>query len=422
MSLRSFFVAGLIALVAGSALAAVPTVMNYQGRLTDNSPQQNPLDTTVSIEFHLYDSAMGSDVLWSETWPSVQVVDGIFSVLLGSNGSPIPPTVFSQENRYLELIINGETLAPRQRLGAVGYAFEAERLALACNEGETLQRIGDEWVCADVNVCPQGSMIGCYTGPTGTVNVGACKAGAAQCLPDGSSYGPCSGDVLPTTEVCFNGIDEDCDGTPDNGCACPDGLTNCGGVCVDTLSDSDNCFSCGNDCDLGTFCQNGTCTTGAIYGGMVSNPADPAQPGPGIPSVWEYGGSIGTSAGDLMCQQIGADHACRHEEVLAAESRGELQQVLQMNGQTFWLNRTVLTAQVGGQDSPPGAGGRCNDWTYTTAHISDGEYSRVENARFEHFFDQDTTFSGNSADGHAGSGPDDGGDCGGPLRAILCCN
>ena len=22
----------------------------------------------------------------------------------------------------------------------------------------------------------------------------------------------------------------------------------------------------------------------------------------------------------------------------------------------------------------PGAGGRCNDWTYTTNHISDGEY------------------------------------------------
>ena len=59
------------------------------------------------------------------------------------------------------LAATGEPLAPRQRLGSVGYAFEAERLALSCSEGQTLQRVDDDWVCADVSVCPPGATIGC---------------------------------------------------------------------------------------------------------------------------------------------------------------------------------------------------------------------------------------------------------------------
>ena len=82
-------------LIAGFVAAQVPSVMNYQGRLTDNTPSQDPITDILPIEFRIYGSAMGQDLVWSESWGAVDVVDGIFSVLLGSNGAPIPTTVFT---------------------------------------------------------------------------------------------------------------------------------------------------------------------------------------------------------------------------------------------------------------------------------------------------------------------------------------
>ena len=118
----------LLALILAAPLVAqpVPTEMNYQGRLTDNSPGQNPLTAAVPMEFKIYGSLIGADLLWNEAWGSVSVNDGIFNVLLGSNGAPIPATIFTAGNpRFLEIVVDGETLAPRQQLGTVGYAGQA---------------------------------------------------------------------------------------------------------------------------------------------------------------------------------------------------------------------------------------------------------------------------------------------------------
>jgi hypothetical protein len=117
----------LLCLLAALAIQAqTPSVVNYQGRLTDNSPDQNPVDANLPMEFHIYDVSAGGAPLWSEVWAGVDVVDGIFSVLLGSNGSPLGSSVFTGgSSRYLEVIVNGETLSPRQQIGAVGYADQA---------------------------------------------------------------------------------------------------------------------------------------------------------------------------------------------------------------------------------------------------------------------------------------------------------
>ena len=72
-------------------------------------------------------------------------------------------------------------------------------------------------------VCAAGSKETCYDGPDGTLAVGVCKGGERTCLPDGSGYGPCEGQVLPAAEACGSAEDEDCDGTAneaDAGCAC----------------------------------------------------------------------------------------------------------------------------------------------------------------------------------------------------------
>ncbi len=63
--------------------------------------------------------------------------------------------------------------------------------------------------------CEPGSMRSCYTGPPGTDGVGVCAAGTETCLPDGTGYGACTGEVLPGVENCAAPPDEDCSGAAD---------------------------------------------------------------------------------------------------------------------------------------------------------------------------------------------------------------
>jgi hypothetical protein len=59
----------------------------------------------------------------------------------------------------------------------------------------------------------------CYTGPSGTENVGTCHGGTQTCAGAGQ-WGTCAGQVVPVAEVCADGIDQDCTGAVDNGCPC----------------------------------------------------------------------------------------------------------------------------------------------------------------------------------------------------------
>lgn len=64
--------------------------------------------------------------------------------------------------------------------------------------------------------CAPGDIKECeYSGPPETKDVGVCKAAKAICQ-NNETWGPCEGEVLPSTELCNSGRDENCDGTVDN--------------------------------------------------------------------------------------------------------------------------------------------------------------------------------------------------------------
>lgn len=107
--------------VAQPATAEVPNQMNYQGQLTDDLGA--PLDTVVSMTFTIYDDSSGGVVLWTETQTGVEVSDGLFDVLLGSD-TPIPDTVFADDWRWLGIQIGSDPeIAPLTKLVTVPYAF-----------------------------------------------------------------------------------------------------------------------------------------------------------------------------------------------------------------------------------------------------------------------------------------------------------
>ena len=75
--------------------------------------------------------------------------------------------------------------------------------------------------------CDELEPVPCYEGAAETVGVGPCRGGVRMCR-DGA-WGPCAGQVLPGEEVLVDGIDEDCDGVPDDGLV-PEG---CGEGCTE---------------------------------------------------------------------------------------------------------------------------------------------------------------------------------------------
>lgn len=79
--------------------------------------------------------------------------------------------------------------------------------------------------------CEPGTPQDCYTGPMGTLGVGACSAGTQTCNDNGMGFGPCTGDVVPAPETCLTAADDDCDGTVNedgDGCVCtPNGTAAC---------------------------------------------------------------------------------------------------------------------------------------------------------------------------------------------------
>ena len=103
-----------------SALNAIPSKINYQGLITngDGSPI---VSATNTITTSLYTTATGGILVYSETFQNVvSDSNGIYAIQIGVDG--LQEDLEENADLWLELVINGDTLSPRQQINAVPYA------------------------------------------------------------------------------------------------------------------------------------------------------------------------------------------------------------------------------------------------------------------------------------------------------------
>ncbi len=108
-----------------SAFSEVPNLINYQGRLRDNATGL-PLNGMVNIQVNLFTNETGGvPALPAQNIGLVPVTNGIYSLNFGSSTLP---SLLSNPEVWLQVTVDGNILAPRQRLIAVPYAVVARSL------------------------------------------------------------------------------------------------------------------------------------------------------------------------------------------------------------------------------------------------------------------------------------------------------
>ena len=123
------------------AWAQTPSLINYQGRLLDGTNLVN--GTLATLYLNLYNGPVGGTLLYSDESVLVPVVDGLYSTYIGDG------TVFgslyaalTNDPVWLEVVVNGTPLAPRDRMVSVPYALNVHGLLYTPNRSVVLNPVG----------------------------------------------------------------------------------------------------------------------------------------------------------------------------------------------------------------------------------------------------------------------------------------
>ncbi len=111
-----------------SAFSQNNLTIPIQGALTNDQGER--LDGMFEMTFKLYATSDAVDPLFTETL-NVDVNEGFFSIFLGEI-STLDPAVFSEnDNMYLEVGVEGQTMPHKMKLGMIPYAIFAHKAAEA---------------------------------------------------------------------------------------------------------------------------------------------------------------------------------------------------------------------------------------------------------------------------------------------------
>lgn len=118
---KRIFLAMSVLILPYRSFAAVPNLINFQGRLCDISGNAVTTQTTVTVDFFNQDA--GGASIFSESHSVSPDVNGIYNLFIGANTS-LAGVNFGNDI-WIEVTAGGEVLSPRYRLTTSPYAFRA---------------------------------------------------------------------------------------------------------------------------------------------------------------------------------------------------------------------------------------------------------------------------------------------------------
>lgn len=126
-------VAFFLFFVSFEVFAAPPTMVNYQGKLTDDSDVEVS-DGNYDFKITIWDADSGGNCLYAmqgtcgtPTAKSVTVAGGVFNILVGESSDNALSLDFNTEsNYYLEVTVGADSaMTPRKEISGVPYALNA---------------------------------------------------------------------------------------------------------------------------------------------------------------------------------------------------------------------------------------------------------------------------------------------------------
>jgi microcystin-dependent protein len=116
--------------------AEVPNELNYSGRLREFG---SPVTGDRTMNFKIYSTAKDPGLVWESGNQTIQVKNGVFQTVL------YPAVDWRGKNYWIETVVNGRTLSPREKITSQVYAFHAQTAEdIATSAGSTISlTIGD---------------------------------------------------------------------------------------------------------------------------------------------------------------------------------------------------------------------------------------------------------------------------------------
>ncbi len=91
--------------------------LTYQGNILNAARQ--PVSASYPMVFKLYTDLEDNEVIWTERYESIDIIDGVFTVELGTL-TPFPANIGSQVSLYLGVAVNdGPEMSPKLKLSSV---------------------------------------------------------------------------------------------------------------------------------------------------------------------------------------------------------------------------------------------------------------------------------------------------------------
>jgi hypothetical protein len=112
------------ALVPAIAAATVPDLIPIQGVLADDAG--DPVDAPTDMTFSLYSVPTDGTALWTDTFVGVDVVDGFFTVYLGSGAALDFAALVANDELWMGITVGADPEMERFQLAAVPFAIEAQ--------------------------------------------------------------------------------------------------------------------------------------------------------------------------------------------------------------------------------------------------------------------------------------------------------